>query len=139
MSHPSHRLLIALTFALALTACSRDKGDATTPTNDTPNAATPASSASTRTGEDSATATTSDAPAAPNPRAPAAFTCDNGSKVDIADLVAVVTLNDGRTVQIARDPDDAFHFQGEALSFRMKDGQGELAPDEGAISRCAGG
>lgn len=76
---------------------------------------------------------------APNPRASASFACEGGHKVDIGDLVAVVTLKDGRTVQIARDPDDAFHFQGEALGFRMKDGQGELSQDEGGTFRCTAG
>ena len=50
-----------------------------------------------------------------------------------------VTLKDGRTVQIARDPDDAFHFQGEALGFRMEDGQGELSQDEGGTVHCTAG
>ena len=75
----------------------------------------------------------------PDPRAPTAFICEGGSTVDIGDLVAVVTLKDGRTVQIARDPDDAFQFRGEALAFRMKDGAGELSQDEGTTVHCTGG
>lgn len=80
----------------------------------------------------------SDIPEAPNPRAPTSFACDGGHRVEISDLVAIVTLKDGRTVQIARDPDDAFHFQGEALGFRMKDGEGELSQDEGGTFHCTG-
>lgn len=142
MANPSHRSFVVLSLVLALAACSQEKrdGEPRMPA-DEPEAAEHPTGISAQEGYQAqgSAVTPLDVADAPNPRAPAAFTCDNGSKVDIADLVAVVTLKDGRTVQIARDPDDAFHFQGEALSFRMKDGQGELAQDEGGISRCAGG
>ena len=142
MPKSSHRLLAALSLVIALAACSQDKrgGEPRMPAAE-PEAADHPTGVSAQEGykAQGAAVKPSDIADAPNPRAPASFTCDNGSKVDIADLVAVVTLKDGRTVQIARDPDDAFHFQGEALSFRMKDGQGELAQDEGGTSRCAGG
>ncbi|WP_133500331.1 hypothetical protein [Cognatilysobacter terrigena] len=142
MANPSHRTFAVLALGLALAACSQEKrdGEPRMPADEPEAAEHPTGvSAQEAYKAQGAAVKPSDIAEAPNPRAPASFTCDNGSKVDIADLVAVVTLKDGRTVQIARDPDDAFHFQGEALSFRMKDGQGELAQDEGGASRCSGG
>lgn len=142
MPNPSCRSLFAFTLLLAVAACSQEKrdGEPRQPA-DEPEAAEHPTAVSAQEGykAQGAAVKPSDIVDAANPRAPASFTCDNGSKVDIADLVAVVTLKDGRSVQIARDPDDAFHFRGEALSFRMKDGRGELAQDEGGPSRCVGG
>lgn len=127
---------------LALAACSQEKrsGEPRMPA-DEPEAAEHPTGVSAEEGYQAhGTPTTAgDLPAPPNPRAPTAFTCEGGNKVDIGDLVAVVTLKDGRTVQIARNPDNAFQFRGEALEFRMKDGQGDLSQDEGGTFHCTGG
>jgi hypothetical protein len=137
----AHRRSALLAFALlALAACSKEKrdGEPRMPA-DEPEAAEHPTGIRPDEGyrAQGSPATAADEPA-PDPRAPAAFTCEGGNKVEIGDLVAVVTLKDGRTVQIARDPDDAFHFRGEALAFRMKDGAGELSQDEGGTFRCSG-
>jgi hypothetical protein len=135
------RVQILAAAVLVLAACSQEKrdGEPRMPA-DEPEAAEHPTGVSAQEGY-RAQGTPSDAVDLPasNPRAPATFTCDGGRKVDIGDLVAVVTLEDGRTVQIARDPDDAFRFRGEALAFRMKDGQGELSQDEGGTFHCTGG
>ena len=130
--------LIAIA-VLALAACSEQKrdGEPRMPA-DEPEAAEHSTGVRPDEG-DRAQGTPATVADLPNPRAPTSFTCEGGHKVDIGDLVAVVTLKDGRTVQIARDPDDAFRFRGEALAFRMKDGQGELSQDEGGVFRCSGG
>ncbi|MGY4516822.1 hypothetical protein [Lysobacter sp. HA18] len=136
------RLISVAALILALAACSQEKrsGEPLKPA-DEPEAAEHQTGISASEGYQAqgAAVKPSDIADAPNPRAPASFTCDNGSKVEIGDLVAVVTLKDGRTVQVARDPDNAFQFKGEALSFRMKDGQGDLSQDEGGTTHCAGG
>jgi len=118
-----------------LLACSQERRDGEPRTAaDAPEAAVRARRVDADRAQ-GAPATTSERP---NPRTPTTFTCDGGHRVDIGDLVAVVTLKDGRSVQIARDPDDAFRFRGEALAFRMKDGQGQLSQDEGGVFRCTG-
>ncbi|WP_407909923.1 hypothetical protein [Lysobacter claricitrinus] len=131
------RLVSVVALVLALAACSQEKrsGEPLKSADEPAAAEHPAGIS----GSPGAAVKPSEIAEAPNPRAPASFTCDDGSRVEIGDLVAVVTLKDGRTVQVARDPDNAFQFKGEALSFRMKDGQGELSQDEGGTSRCAGG
>ena len=131
----------ALVFAALLGGCSEDKrGGQPLQPADEPEAAEHPTGVSATEGYQAhgAAVKPSDVADAPNPRAPTSFTCEGGHKVEISDLVAIVTLKDGRTVQIARDPDDAFQFQGEALGFRMKDGQGELSQDEGGTFRCTG-
>ena len=136
------RLVTTAALALLLAACSEDKrsGEPRQPADEPEAAEQPTGMrASEGYQAQGAAVKPSDVADAPNPRAPTAFACEGGHKVEIADLVAVVTLADGRTVQIARDPDDAFHFQGEALGFRMKDGQGELSQDEGGTFRCTAG
>ncbi|GAB6196656.1 hypothetical protein [Lysobacter xanthus] len=134
--------LAALALVLLLGACSEEKrsGEPRQPA-DEPEAAersTGVTGAEGFQGRGTAVAP-ADVAAAPNPRAAASFTCDGGHRVEIGDLVAVVTLKDGRRVQIARDPDDAFRFRGEALAFRMTDGKGELSQDEGGTFACTAG
>lgn len=140
MPTASRRLILAFA-VLALAACSQEKrsGEPRMPA-DEPEAAEHPTGVSAQEGyrAQGTPASAADLPA-PNPRAPTAFTCDGGHKVDIGDLVAVVTLEDGRTVRIARDPNDASSFRGEALAFHMKDGQGELSQDEGGTFHCTGG
>ena len=140
---PRQRLVpIAVALVVLLGACSQEKrGGQPLQPADEPEAAEHPTGISASEGYQAqgSAVKPSDIAEAPNPRAPAAFACDGGSRVEIGDLVAVVTLKDGRTVQIARDPDDAFHFQGEALGFRMEDGQGELSQDEGGTVHCTAG
>jgi hypothetical protein len=140
MPTPLRRTVVLAVMTLALGACSQDKRDGEPRmAADEPEAAEHATGVSAEEANraQATPASAADLPAA-NPRAPTAFACDGGNRVEIGDLVAVVTLKDGRTVQIARDPDDAFHFRGEALAFRMKDGEGELSQDEGGVFRCHG-
>lgn len=78
------------------------------------------------------------APAADVP-AKRAFACDGGHRVAVAGDDAVVTLADGRTVHVPRDADAPSRFHGEALSFRLVDGGGELAQEEVGVFHCRAG
>lgn len=142
MSDSLRRSIAIVALGLALVACSQEKrdGEPRMPADEPEAAEHPTGvSAEEAYRAQGTPKTAADLPAPPNPRAPTAFACEGGNKVDIGDLVAVVTLKDGRTVQIARSPDDAFSFRGEALSFHMKDGQGDLSQDEGGTFHCTGG
>ncbi|TZF91750.1 hypothetical protein [Cognatilysobacter lacus] len=125
---------------LALAACSQDKRSGEPRMRaDEPEAAGRPTGVSAEEGHlaRGTTATIVDLPA-PDTVAPAAFTCAGGNKVDITPHGAVVTLEDGRSVRIDRDAADALHFHGEALEFRMKNGQGDLSQDEGGTFHCTG-
>lgn len=140
---PTPFRVIALALALALASgCSKDNrdGEPRQPA-DEPEAAKAPTGVRASEGDQAQGAAVAphDVADRPDPRAAKSFACDGGHAVAIADLVAVVTLADGRTVQIARDPDDAFAFHGEALSFRMKDGEGELAQEEVGVFHCKAG
>lgn len=142
MPAPRLALPFALALVASLAACSQEKrsGEPRQPADEPEAAEHPTGISATEGYQAHGSAVKpGDIVDAPNPRAPSAFACDGGNKVEIGDLVAIVTLKDGRTVQIARDPDNAFHFQGEALGFRMKDDQGELSQDEVGTFRCTGG
>jgi hypothetical protein len=107
------RSLLLAFVAVALAACSQDKRDGEPRmAADEPEAAEHPTGVRAEEADraQSTPASTADLPAA-NPRAPTAFTCDGGNRVEIGDLVAVVTL---------------------------KDGEGELSQDEGGVFRCHG-
>ena len=134
------RPAFAAVAVLLLAACSREQrdGEPRQPADEPEAAEHPTGIRASEGAQAQGSAVAADDVAdAPNPRAAGSFRCDGGYQVAIADLVAVVTLPDGRTVQVARDPDDAFRFRGEALGFEMKGAEGTLSRDEAGTFRCA--
>lgn len=134
---PARPRLPAVLVALALlVACSRDErsGEPRQPADEPEAAEAPTGVR----GEERFQAGGTPPPAndRSTPPAPTSFTCTGGQRVDVGQLVAVVQLEDGRTVQIARNPDDATDFRGEALSFRLRGAEGELSRDEGGRFAC---
>ncbi|WP_133477362.1 hypothetical protein [Cognatilysobacter segetis] len=128
MPPPIRRRLVLVLAVIALAACSKEKrdGEPRMPA-DEPQAAEHATGVSAAEADRAmrAPATAADLPA-PGP-APTAFACEGGVKVELGYLVAKVTLPDGSTAQIARDPGDAAHFGDDSLAFRTRDGAGELS------------
>ena len=129
------RRSLALAFvAVALAACSKEKrdGEPRMPADEPEAAERPTGIAAEEGYRARGTPTTAADLPAPKP-APTAFACEGGRKVELGYLVAKVTMPDGRTVQISRDPDDAAHFGDAALDFRTRQGAGEMTENGRAI------
>jgi hypothetical protein len=130
------RTLLPLCVAVMLASCSKDEhaGETRMPTG----ASETGTSTGASTGDGARTPSASAPPVAPAPKpAPTSYACTGGGKVELGYLVARVTLPDGRTEQISRDPDDAAHFGSGAMEFRSRGDTGALT-QAGRTVTCAG-
>lgn len=105
------------------------------------NAAAPASGpvAESPTASNSQKASNAPAAATEIPAASArkaAYACDGGQRVDVANDVAVVHLADGRVIELRRNANDSSQFRNEALEFTATGDGADLAQDEGPTARC---
>ena len=127
---------------LALAACSQEKrsGEPRMPA-DEPEAAEHPTGISAAEGyrAQSSPAKPAGEAAEPNAPSPATFACTGGAKIVVDGNMAIVTLPDARVVKVPRAPDDADAYRGEALGFRIKDGQGDLSQDEVGTFHCSAG